>query len=319
VLRRALQIVLLLGLGGGWFVDHLGLPPVVTLMAVAQVYLVVAASALLLYRKEVWFFLSLVPALTAVAAAWLAPEAVNPDRVLDVIVGSIVFITIEAAWLVRPVGKGRHKSSLQWADVGAAIQMSIYGVMAAVLLSHSAMSTLVTGLRHDVKGFDVSVLPLVLTIGVAEWQLRSYRQLSRQVLGLTDDLVRFGSVAWRFLMRSLVRYWAALVVVSVGFWIIVRLWVGDVATESTVIIAAYAVLGGALFLNLVLIAHARVDLALRSMIGAATLYAVELVVQNAVGLEPHHLAIAYLVLCAGLFLSSLLATRAVVRQALVHL
>jgi hypothetical protein len=319
VLRRALQIVLVLGLVGGYYCDQIGLPPVVTLMAVSQVYLVVAASALLLYRKEVWFFLSLVPALTAVAAAWLAPDDVNPDRVLAVIVGSIVVIIVEAAWLVRPVGRGRHRSSLQWADVGAALQMSLYGVMGAVLLSHSAMSTLVTGLKHDVKGFDVSVLPLVLTIGVAEWQLRSYRQLSRQVLGLTDDLVRFGSVAWRFLMRSLVRYWAALLGVSVVFWVVVRLWVGEVAPESTMIVAAYAVLGGALFLNLVLIAHARVDLALRSMVGAATLYAVELVVQNAVHLEAHVLATAYLVLCCGLFLSSLLATRAVVRQALVHL
>jgi hypothetical protein len=181
------------------------------------------------------------------------------------------------------------------------------------------MSTLVTGMRHDIKGFDLSVLPLVLTIGVAEWQLRSYRQLSQQVLGLTDDLVRFGSVAWRFLLRSFVKYWAVLIVFSVGLWAMIRVHEGTVPMESILLSAAYAVLGGALFLNLVLIAHARVDLALRSMIAATTLYGVELVVQTTVGAAPQVLASAYLALCTGLLVSLLLTTRAVVRQALVHL
>lgn len=319
VLRRALEVVMLLGLGGGLLCDRLDFPPTVTLMAVAQVYLVMGASALLLYRKETWFFLSLVPALTAVTASWLAPDWVNPERVLAVVIGSVIVILVEAAYLVRPSGPGWFRVSLQWADVGSAIQMSLYGVTAAVLLSYSAMSTLVTGIKHDVNGFDIAVLPLVLTIGVAEWQLRSYRQLSQQVLGLTDDLARFGSVTWRFLMRSLSRYWGVLIGMSIVLWAVMRAHQESIPMESTLISSAYAVLGGALFLNLVLIAHARVDLALRAMIGAATLYAVELVGLTAVINSPEVLAAAYLALCSGLFLSSLLATRAVVRQALVHL
>jgi hypothetical protein len=197
--------------------------------------------------------------------------------------------------------------------------MSLYGVTGAVLLSHSAMSTLVTGVHHDIRGFDVSVLPLVLTIGVAEWQLRGYRQLSRQVLGLTDDLVRFGTVAWRFLMRSFSRYVGVLALVSVALWVGVSRAEHGVPAESTLLCLAYAVLGGALFLNLVLIAHARVDLALRSMIAAASLYGVLLVAQRSLSLEPPVLATVYLALCLGLLMSLLLATRAVVRQALVHL
>jgi hypothetical protein len=319
VLRRSLQIVLVGGLGGGYLCDRLGLPPTVTLMAVAQVYLVIAASALLLYRKELWFFLSLVPALAAGVAAWLAPESVDTDRVLAVVMGSVIVIVAEAAWLVRPVGPGRHRSSIQWADMVSAAQMGLYGVMGAVLLSHAAMSTLVTGMKHSTRGFDLSVLPLVLTIGVAEWQLRSYRQLSRQVLGLTDDLIRFGAVAWRFLLRSFFCYWSVVVGVSVAIWAVVRVHEGMVPAESTLLSAAYAVLGGALFLNLVLIAHARVGLALRSMIAATALYAAGLAVQTVVGVEPETLAGAYLALCCGLLVSLLLATRSVVRQALVHL
>jgi hypothetical protein len=307
------------GLGAGWLTDHLGLPPSITLMAVAQVYLVIAASALLLYRKELWFFLSLTPAVGAAAASWLWPGWASPTLLLAVVVGSVVVIVVEATWLVRPTGAGPHRTAVQWADIASALQMALYGVMGAVLLSHSAMSTLVTGIHHEVKGFDLSVLPLVLTIGVAEWQLRGYRQLSRQVLGLTDDLVRFGTVAWRFLLRSFARYWGVLGAVTAALWVGVRLHEGAVPAESTLLSLAYAVLGGALFLNLVLIAHARVDLALRSMIAAATLYGVELLVQTSVHLDPPVLAAAYLALCLGLLMSLLLATRSVVRQALVHL
>jgi hypothetical protein len=319
VLRRSLQFVLLGGLATGWWLDQAGLPPSITLMAVAQVYLVIGASALLLYRKELWFFLSLVPAVGCAVATWLAPGWAQPTVLLAVVVGSVVVIVVEAAWLVRPMGEGPHRAALQWADLSSALQMSLYGVTGAVLLSHSAMSTLVTGVHHEVKGFDVSVLPLVLTIGVAEWQLRGYRQLSRQVLGLTDDLVRFGTVAWRFLMRSFFRYVGVLALVSVALWVGVSRAEHGVPAESTLLCLAYAVLGGALFLNLVLIAHARVDLALRSMIAAASLYGVLLVAQRSLSLEPPVLATVYLALCLGLLMSLLLATRAVVRQALVHL
>jgi hypothetical protein len=165
----------------------------------------------------------------------------------------------------------------------------------------------------------MSVVPLVLTIGVAEWQLRTYRLLTRQVLGLTDDLVRFGAVAWRFLLRSCFRYWASLVATSVVLWVVVRIHEGSISAESTLLTIAYAVFGAALFLNLVLIAHARVDIAVRAFIVAGTVYGMGMVVQWAVQASPTAFTAAYLVLCCGLLASLLITTRHVVRQALVHL
>jgi hypothetical protein len=176
----------------------------------------------------------------------------------------------------------------------------------------------VTNLEHDVRGWDLSVLPLVLTIGVAEWQLRSYRNLSRQVLGLTADVARFGVITWRFLLAALGKYLGVLVTVTVLLWLILRAQTGEVPAETTFLAAAYALLGGALFLNLVLIAHARVELAVRAMVAAVTVYGIELAVQTSIGAEPHTLAALYLALCAGLLLSLLLATRSVVRQTLLH-
>jgi hypothetical protein len=196
--------------------------------------------------------------------------------------------------------------------------MSLYGIMAAILLSHTAMSTLVTKLEHDVHGWDFSVLPLVLTIGVAEWQLRSYRNLSRQVLGLTADVARFGVITWRFLLAALGQYLGVLVGVTVMLWLILRAQSGEIPAETTLLAAAYALLGGALFLNLVLIANARVELAVRAMVAAVTVYGIELAVQTSIGAEPETLAALYLALCAGLLLSLLLATRTVVRQTLLH-
>jgi hypothetical protein len=318
VLRRFLLVVLAGGLAFGWIGDHIGLPAPVTLMGVAQLYLVMAASALLLYRREVWFFLALVPATTAVVASLAAPESVDAERVLAVVVGSVLVIVAAAALLVRPVGRGRQRSGVERDDVGLAVQMSLYGVMAAVLLSHCAISTMVTDMVHDVRGWDLTLLPLVLTIGVAEWQLRSYRGQSREVLGVTTDVARFGSITWRLLVAALLRYLIVLGIVTVVLWGALLAWTGEVPAETTLLAVAYVVLGGALFLNLVLIAHGRVDLALRAMVAGATVYGIVLAVQTSIRSDPQTLAALYLALCAGLLVSLLLATRAVVRQPLLH-
>jgi hypothetical protein len=319
VLRRALLAGLAGGAAFGWIIDHIGLPPPVTLMGVGQLYLVVAASALLLYRRELWFFLSLVPGTTAVLASVWAPEWVNPERVLAVVVGSVIVIVVEAALLVRPVGRGPHRAGIEREDLGLAVQMSLYGIMAAILLSHCAISTLVVSEQsHDVRALDLTVLPLVLTIGVAEWQLRGYRNLSRQVLGLTADVARFGVITWRFLLSALGKYLGWLIGVTILGWVLLRLQTGEVPAETTLLASAYAVLGGALFLNLVLIAHNRVDLALRAMVAGVTCYGALLAVQSSVHAEAHMLAALYLALCAGLLISLLLATRSVVRQTLLH-
>jgi hypothetical protein len=319
VLRRSLEVVLVAGLGCGWLCERLGLPPAVTLLAVGQVYFVIAVSALLLYRKELWFFLTLLPGIVVVLVSYAGRSRFDTRVGLAAVVFTIVAVVVEAAWLVRPRGPGPQRTSIEWLDVGHALQMSLYGMIGALLLSYRAVSSLVADVQHDVQGFDVSVLPLVLTIGVAEWQLRSYRQLSRQVLGLTDDLARFGAVAWRFLLRSFARYWAVLGVASVALWAVVRLSEGVVPAETTLLSTTYAVLGAALFLNLVLIAHARVDIALRSFIVTGTAYVVLLAVQTAERFSPSVLAALFLALCVGLLCFLLLATRRVVRQPLVHL
>jgi hypothetical protein len=281
VLRRSLLLALAGGLVFGWVGDHIGLPAPVTLMGVSQLYLVMAASALLLYRRELWFFLALVPATTAVVASVAAPESVDAERVLAVVIGSVLVIVAAAALLVRPVGRGPQRAGIE-------------------------------------RGWDLTLLPLVLTIGVAEWQLRSYRRQSSEVLGVATDVARFGTITWRLLIAALLRYLIVLSLVTVVLWGALLAWTGEVPAETTLLAVAYVVLGGALFLNLVLIAHGRVDLALRAMVAGATAYGIVLAVQTSIRSDPQTLAALYLALCAGLLVSLLLATRAVVRQPLLH-
>jgi hypothetical protein len=320
VMRRAMQIVLAAGLVFGILVDRLDTIPAVTLLGVGQVYLVMAMSVLLLYRKELWFFITLVPGCLIAIIALAAVGYLPGQLMLATVVGTIMVVVVEALIIVRPgVSGSAERLNLEWPDLGHAIQMSLYGVLGAVLLSHSAVAKLLAAEPLAVSGFDMSVVPLVLTIGVAEWQLRTYRQLTRQVLGLTDDLVRFGAVAWRFLLRSCFRYWASLVAASVVLWVAVRIHEGSVSADSTLLTIAYAVFGAALFLNLVLIAHARVDIAVRAFIVAGTVYGIEMVVQWSVQASPTVFTAAYLVLCCGLLASLLFTTRHIVRQALVHL
>jgi hypothetical protein len=315
VLRHALVVGLAVGLCAGYLALRLAVPPVVTVLSVAQVLLVLAAAVLLLYRHELLFLVSLAP-VTGVALVYALrwPVEATSDTVLYAVVATIVVIFTEAAWIVRPPRGRPAPVRVDRRDVSAAGQIALYGALGALLLSYRAVSSLF-GADHDTPGFDVSLLPLVLTIGFAEWQLRTYRRLTRDVPAGTHDLADFAATTWRFLLHCFARYWCVLLATTFLFLALSWAAQGSVAPETTVLSLAYAVLGGAFFVNLLLIAWARTDIALWSFVAAGSVY----VVAIATPLDPMTRAVMYLVVCVALLGSLLAIARVVVGQALVHL
>jgi hypothetical protein len=196
--------------------------------------------------------------------------------------------------------------------VGQALQMALYGLIGASLLSYPAVSSVVADVPSDAR-LDPSVLLLVLTVGVADWQVRSYRRLTRRARALPGGPAGVGSVARRLLLRSFARYGAVLGTASVLLW--ASLWIRDgaVAPETILLSASHGVVGAALLLNLVLIAHSRADIALRSFNVAGSAFVALLVVHTAEPLAPAVLSALVLVLCAGLLGFLLLAASRVVR------
>jgi hypothetical protein len=313
LLRRALIVSLAFALVAGIVATLAGLPAVVTVLAIGQFTLVMGASVLVLYHKELLFFLALLPAVIAASLHALG-HVVSYDALLYVVVLSIGAVIVLAAWLTRALEDGDHPLEISRDDVQGALQIALYGLSAALLLSYNAVSSLF-GADHDARGFDLTVLPLVLTIGVAEWQLRSTRYRSKQIMTITNDLTRFGHITWRLFVQGFVRYWSVLILASVVLWSGLVAFQQVIPTESVILLASYAVLGGAFFLNLMLIACLRLPTALKCLGLASLVYLVVMLVPVA----PVTRSLEYLALCTGLLVVLLFAARSVVRQALVHL
>jgi hypothetical protein len=317
LMRRALMLTLAFALVVGPIVTYLELPAVITVLAIGQIVLVMAASVLVLYGREVQFFLALLPAGVAAAIHAAGFPIISYETLLYFVVGSIMLTVVLAAWQVRPIDKGPHHTHIIWDDVQGALQIALYGVIASLLLSFNALSSLF-GAHHDAVGFDLTVLPLVITIGVAEWQLRSTRYRSKQIMTITDDLTRFGVITWRLFLQGFIRYWAVLILASVVLWSGLVAFQQEIKTESVVLLMGYAVLGGAFFLCLMLIACVRLTTVLRCLLLASVVYLLFVLLPTWNG-DPVLRAYAYLVMCAGLLIILLFAARSVVRQALVHL
>jgi hypothetical protein len=111
------------------------------------------------------------------------------------------------------------------------------------------------------SGFDVSVLPLVLSMGAAEWFLRSYRGRIRAELRRAVTLADFRTGSRRALARAAGGYTATLLVLTapVGG---LALTTATGTPQTRQWLLAYLLLGVALFAESLLISASQIGVAL---------------------------------------------------------
>ena len=140
-------------------------------------------------------------------------------------------------------------------DIGTAFHHLIHGLMCGVGLT---LVAILGGQVFKSSGNPaLFALPILVTLGVMEWQLRSFRAGVEQLLSRLLSLDEFAPGSWGMFRRALTWYvlWALLASVAVG----VVLYL-DHSTPPYLLLIAQVVLGGAFYVDLTLVSLSRLDL-----------------------------------------------------------
>jgi hypothetical protein len=195
------------------------------------------------------------------------PTSGVPARDLLYPAASVVLAVVLA--LVATRGARRPVSVLPraaWAQAGAHV---VFGLFVAVVVLFPALEQILD------DGFDPLplsltslALPLVLTMGVAEWLVVRFRERTTALLGATGSTRRFALRARHAALRAHLSYVAALTGATVLLGIVIaaasRSWDG----RLVLLAADYVVLGTALFAAAMLTALGRSDRVLLLLSGA---------------------------------------------------
>jgi hypothetical protein len=119
----------------------------------------------------------------------------------------------------------------------------------------------------------LGILPLTLSMGFAELELRKHEAAIRVALGREHDLTGFARAASRILLAATARYVSALTALSALVLVSVAI-AGRTPWQQVPLLGAYLLLGAALFLGLVMAATGNVTTVVASLAGAVTVVAV---------------------------------------------
>jgi hypothetical protein len=218
----------------------------------------VAASAILVFqRAELLLTLCMLPA----AVGSLLSLGHLPLTVADRTAAWCVVVTVALASVVA----NRYIPTHRWRRVGLApatwaqaAKFLVYGVSCGLLLS--VLIGFASGVNGSARALTIAVWPLLLTLGLMEWQLRSFRSRATRALSSSFDLDDFGHRVGRAFLRSIALYVGALLVLSV-----VCLVAGEQhhLPEVPLLIASVDALGVAFFMALLLACAGRINLVLR--------------------------------------------------------
>jgi hypothetical protein len=228
-------------------------------VALAQLVYVVAATAIMVFEKERLLFLSLVPGIAASVTVLAAgdPRGASLGWVAGGLVGCLLLAVTCAIWTTYAVEREREGGIVRLVrpEVVRSLAHGLYGALVAGLLMYAVLDALwshegVSGGSHALVG--VGMLPLVLTLGVAEWQLHLFRSDSDIIQRRTHDFRAFArEVRLSFVLR-VVAY--ALVLGLATAAVALPVWM-DGSADRTVVarLAGYVVLGVALFVASILL------------------------------------------------------------------
>jgi len=253
--------VALSGLAGGMLARYFGGGLGAVLLVVAVTVYMVDTGLLLFYGDERWLALALAPGLVAAGLYLFDSHWSSFNRLASA--AAIATVALATIFALRHVlRKGWRRPQLPRSAVPRGAQFFAHGACCGLLTS------LLIGFEsrpgsaiHDVT---LIVWPLLLTLGVMEWQLRSLRGRVAAFLPVSHGVRHFVAQAHRAFMRSLIIYAVLLAALSAVAGII------GAARHTKLILPllAQGTLGLAFFVALILIASGRVDLVIRSWVAA---------------------------------------------------
>ncbi len=217
----------------------------------------IAASGILVFQgSELLLACCMVPAAlgSLLSLGFTHVDVSHRDAAWSVV--ATVILAVLAA--NRHLGsRGWHRPALSRADRTRTAMFFLYGTGCGLLLScYIAWAGHVNGSGDALL---IAVWPLLLTLGLMEWQLRTFRSRAEAALGASGDLHDFGRRVGFAFRRSVTYYVGALVLLSA-----VAAAVGHLrhATSVLLLLASVGTLGVSFFFALLLASSGRIELVL---------------------------------------------------------
>ena len=242
-----------------------------TLAAVGLAVYITMSGILLLQKAELLLAVCLVPgAIGAVLAHVGGPLAIS-SRIgswsVVLSVGLVVLMAHRTA-----LSGGWRRPRVVGSDVSRGLRHLLIGTSCAIVTS----AVIGFGAAAHAHGgtLAIAVWPLLLTLGVMEWQIHSFRGRGESALSTTTGLERFARAGRRAFLTCCAIYVALLAAFSA-----MALVVGEVrhAVLLPLLLAAEGVLGVAFFLGMIVQSSTRPDITLYAWAVSLTALALALV------------------------------------------
>ena len=217
----------------------------------------IGAAGILLFQQAEWLLaICMLPAAVgSLSATGLLPVTISHRAAAwSVVVTTGLVIAVANRHVLSPLWR---RPALQRAVRERTAKYFLYGLGCGLLTSVYIVFAEET--NGSGGALIIAVSPLLLTLGLMEWQLRSFRSRATSALATSPDLTHFGHQIRSAFGRSVGTYVAALAVLSVAGVVI-----GHHLHASMVplLLAAVGALGLSFFLALLLGSTGRIDLVL---------------------------------------------------------
>jgi hypothetical protein len=284
--------------------------------ATGLVTYMVCSAILLVRAEEKWLALLLSPGALASLVVLMVAKGTTASRYLAAIVigGSFMAVVCRAIRHAHLRTTGGHPFARR--DVLVASAHLLHGILCGLVLS---LVVIQVGHASPENEFARLLLPvpLLATLGVMEWQLRTFRARVAKLTNSLSSVLDFPKLAWRELQRSCAICVTTTATAALAIGIAVRIHGGDLAVSTMVVECALA---SVFFTDLIVALLDRLDLVLRSWLtgvaaGAVTLIVLLISTAGGAGLVASE---SGYVLVAVVLVSLLLHARAVVSTAMSH-
>ncbi len=236
----------------------------------------VAAAGVLVFHDSEWLLaICMVPA--AVGAACyigLLPITMTHRTSAWLVTSTVAIVAVAAIGCIRP--QGWHRPVLEAADLVRACKYSLYGLGCGLLTS--AFIGFADESNPKGGALVIAVLPLLATLGLMEWQLRSFKSRAKRALSTAPGLDQFAGRIRSDLLISTGAYVAALAVLSA-----VSIVIGHERHDSlvTLLVASVSAIGVSFFLALLLASSGQINPVLMSFGATLVVFVASLAVAHA--------------------------------------
>jgi len=229
-------------------------------VATALVTFMVASSILLLHQQQQWSALLIAPGVVLSCIVLIAPLGTVP--------GPMVALFIAGSFIAVLLRSTRHVH-LRWPS-GMLLghrdfRISLGHLLHGLLCGLAVVAIVIQG-EHLAPALDdlarvLVPVPMLATLGVMEWQLRTFRSRASGLTQTMETMDRFPERAWAQCRRSLLIYLTAISTVTALVWIIAA---ANGQRIPSSVLAVQIVLGISFLCDLMIVTLDRLDLVLKS-------------------------------------------------------